>query len=295
MTLINAIARGAVRRMRFQNELKRYREIVTMKIELAGLQQKVAESELIKRDAVKAAEDRVRAAIDHVRVHISSDDESSPDAISTAKLLNERNELIEKMRSDNKRVRTNIKILENKFKHLREESIKLKDENDKETDVFLRMNDDAKAKNAELEKEAEDQKVWSDEMSTLAEELKRTQTAFHETSDARLKYQKAMASIIKKLRTDCKDEQLVEDAIFIALDSDSEANAIKTSFDAVQAHLADKGKGAGAKEHYIESTDHTEDASSISEFETDYPSCSDYDDDEMDDADMEEVFRSMEK
>jgi myosin-5 len=287
-TLINALVRGAVRRVRFQKELKRYRAKVALKVELAELKRKVAESEEIKLAAVKAAEDRARAAMDS----ISNDDASSPDAVSTAKLLNERNAVIEKMRADNKRVRTNIKILENKFKHLREESNRLKEENDKETDAFLRLNGEAKAKNAEIEKDAEDEKVLSNEMTSLAEELKRTQTAFHETSDARFKYQKAMASIIKKLRTDCKDEQLVEDAIFIALDSDSEANAIKTSFDAVQAHLADKGKGAGMKAQNHESTEHTEDASS-SEIENECASGSEYDDDVMDDADMEEVFRSL--
>ena len=296
VTLINAIVRGAVRRMRFQTELKRHREKVEMKLDLAELLQKVAQSEQIKLAAITAAEDRVRAAMDLIRDNNSNADESSPDAISTAKLLNERNAVIEKMRSDNKRVRTNIKILENKFKHLRELSTKLKDENDRETDVFLCMNDEAKVKNAELEKNAEDQKVWSDEMSNLAEELKRTQTAFHDTSDSRLKYQKVMASIIKKLRTDCKDEQLIEDAIFIALDSDSEANAIKASFDAVQAHLADKGKVVGPKGQNNDCTDHTEDASSISDAGNDITTCSEYDDDdEIDEADMEEVFRSLDK
>ena len=133
-------------------------------------------------------------------------------------------------------------------------------------------------------------------MSKLAEELKRTQTAFHDTSDSRLKYQKVMASIIKKLRTDCKDEQLIEDAIFIALDSDSEANAIKASFDAVQAHLADKGKVVGPKGQNNDCTDHTEDASSISDAKNDITTCSEYDDDdEIDEADMEEVFRSLDK
>ena len=286
---INAIARGAVRRKRFQKELVRYREIVAMKIELDELQRKVAESERLKIEAVRAAEDRVRAAI---REDSSSEIESSVDAAATSKLLNDRNAVIEKMRSDNKRVRANIKILENKFKHLREVSIKLKDENDKETDAFLRMNDEAKTKNAELEKEVEDQKVWSDQMESLAEELKRTQTIFHETSDARLNYQKTMALIIKKLRMDCKDEQLIEDAIFIALDSDSEANAIKASFDAVQARMAEKGKCSEKTHESNESTDHTEDAS-ITENEND-ASSSEYDDDEMDDADLEEILRSME-
>ena len=129
-------------------------------------------------------------------------------------------------------------------------------------------------------------------MESLAEELKRTQTIFHETSDARLNYQKTMALIIKKLRMDCKDEQLIEDAIFIALDSDSEANAIKASFDAVQARMAEKGKCSEKTHESNESTDHTEDAS-ITENEND-ASSSEYDDDEMDDADLEEILRSME-
>jgi myosin V len=309
-TVINAVARGCVRRMRFQKELNRYREVTAMNNELAFLRTKVEESEKRKREAVAAAEDRVREAMDIFRDDLSSCDNSA-EATETARLLDERNALIEKMRSDNKRVRANIKLFENKFKRLRDESARLKEENDKETDLFLKMNEEAKAKNADNIKAAENQEIWRKQVVAMTEELKRTQTAFHETSDNRLKYQKTMAEIIKKLRMQCKDEQLIEDAIFIALDSDTEASALKASFDAVQAHIAEKSKGTSSIPQNVgkkEDTDRTEDSTSISESDDDLPSSisstshsrdgydfDDFDEDEIDrdEAEMAAELRAL--
>jgi myosin V len=278
-SIINAIARGVVRRMRFCKELKRYREVLAMKHELATLKLKVADSERIKRDAIKETESRIHEELNHGRDENSLEVESSAEAVETAKMLDDRNKLIEKMRSDNKRVRANIKVLENRFKHLREETKKLSDENNKETEEFLQMNEEAKTKSADIEKISKSQETLIGQTSALAEELKQKQVAFHATSDARLKCQTIMAEIIKLLRTRCKDEQLIEDAIFIALDADSEGSAIKASFDAMQAHIAAKGNGADAKCMVRNlNTDHTEDET-MSDY--DHVSCSDFDEETM--------------
>jgi myosin V len=293
-TVINTIARGAVRRMRFRRELKRFREVTAMKNELARLQLMVEESERLKREAVKEAEERVREAMD-----IFQDDQTqhsvanSVEASETARLLKDRTQLIEKMRSDNKRVRANIKLLETKYKRLREESKKLKDENDKETEKFLKMNEEAKALSAENAKGVENQEIWKKQVLAMNEEMKRTQKIFIETSDNRVKYQTTMAEIIKLLRTQCKDEQLVEDAIFIALDSDTEAKAMKAGFDALQAHKAEKQKGVSSIPTNIgkgDHTDHTEDSTSMGDDDdlSSTLSCPSLSDDEGDDMDFDD-------
>lgn len=241
-TVINAIARGAFRRMRFLEELRYYREVTAMKNELASLQEQVVESERQKKEAVEAAEARVQEAMAMLRDEQSSQSSADADASETARQLQERNKMIEKMRSDNKRVRANIKIVENKFKRLKEESTKKKSESEKELERFLKMNEDAKKMNEENAKAVANQGIWKKQVVALVEELKRTQESFQEATTSRAQYQETMANILKMLRTRCKEEQLIEDSIFIALESDSESKAIRASFDAVQAHFAEKEK-----------------------------------------------------
>jgi myosin heavy subunit len=275
-TIINAIARGAVRRMRFKDELKQYREVLFLKNELALLQLKVEESERLKKEAVKAAEERVREAMDIFKDNQTQADSNSAEAEETARLLAEKNKVIEKNRSDNKRIRANIKMLESRYKRLREESKKLKDENDALTEKFLKMNEEAKALNAENAKAVENQGIWKKQVTAMSEEMKRKHQAFVEASNSRVQYQNTMAEIIKMLRTQCKDEQLIEDVIFIALDSDTEAKALRAAFEALQEHRAEKKeKGASPVPATIgkgDDADCTEDSTSSSD-EDDVSSC----------------------
>ena len=241
-TTINKIARAVVRRIKFREELRRYRHVTAMKNELARLQIQVEESERQKIQAVKAAEEKVRQALTTLKEEESRSSSNSVDS-ETAKLLQQKNALIEKMRSDNKRVRANIKMLEAKHKRLREEGQKMKAENGKVTDEFLQKNDEAKAMMAENEKAVQNQEALKKQVLAMTEELKRNHGVVVESANTRVKFQETMADIIKILRTQCRDEQLIEDSIFIALDSDTEAKGIKAGFDALQASRTENGKG----------------------------------------------------
>jgi myosin heavy subunit len=242
-TTINAIARGAVRRMRFKQELKRFREVNAMKVELQQLQDMIKQSEAEKEEAIKAAETRVRAAMDMIHEDKSQASSSSADAQETTRKLDAKNKEIEKMRSDNKRVRANIKLLEGKFKRLNEELKKKQDFNEKETERFMALNNEAKAISEQNAKEQENQEIWKKQAFALVAELKRMNETFVEIRKTREQYQNAMTDILKMLRTRSKQEQLVEDSIFIALESDAEVKALRASFQAIQAHLEEKQNG----------------------------------------------------
>lgn len=239
-TKINALARGVVRRMRFRSELQHYRQVTSLKLELETLQRKVVESEEQKVAAVKAAEERVHAALEMLKEEKSTASNGSDEV---QRLVKERDAQVEKLRSDNKRVRATIKLLEGKYKRLREELRKKKEENEKTTKEFLQLNEDAKAKNEENTKAVKNQEIWKQQTMALVEEMKKSQTSFGTVAKGRVQYQGVMADILKLLRTKCRQEQLIEDAIFIALDSDTEVKAIRASFEAVQAHQAEKERG----------------------------------------------------
>jgi len=235
-TTITKVVRGVLRRLKFCKELEQYREVQAKKNELAQLQLKLEESERRKEAAVKIAEEKVRETMSRLQEEEESRSASrSSESSAATKLINHKAAMIEKMRSDNKRVRSSVKMLETKYKDLKTESRKLKEENDKAVEEFLQKNEDAKAMQTEIEKSMEGQQVLKQELTVVVDELKREHGVVLESVNKREKFQEAMAGIIKILRTQCRDEQLVEDAIMVALDSDTEAKATKAGFEALQA------------------------------------------------------------
>jgi len=300
-TTINKIARAVVRRIKFREEIRRYRQVTAMKNELARLQIQVQESERQKILAVKEAEEKVRQALTKLKEEESRSSSNSVDS-ETAKLLQQKNALIEKFRSDNKRVRANIKMLEAKHKRLKEEGQKLKEENGKVTDEFLQKNDKAKAMMAENEKAVQNQEALRKQVLAMTEELKRSHGVVVESANTRVKFQETMADIIKILRTQCRDEQLIEDSIFIALDSDTEAKGIKAGFDALQASRTENGKGqvvstvpesvGGEGDH--SHTGATEDSTSQGSISDEDYLPSDEDDLEREEREMEAELQALE-
>lgn len=302
-TLINAIARGVVRRKRFRTELEKYRHVVSLKNELQRLQEEVTASDQRKVEAVESAERQVRAAMEMIQKEEEKSTSSSASIEETGRLVEERDAEIEKLRADNKRIRSTIKLLEGKYKRLREELRKKKDHNEKKTEEFLKMNEEAKAKNEENSKAVQNQTIWKKQTSALIEELKRKQTSFTSVANSRVQYQGVMADILKMLRTKCPQEQLIEDTIFIALDSDTQVKAIRASFDAIQAHQAEKEKntqipptvGASQEVASASSSTATQD-DEVSEID-DGSNCAESNDDIADEvlkeAEMEAEFRAL--
>jgi myosin V len=301
-TFINKIARGVVRRKRFQRELRRYREVTAMKNELAMLQKQVEDSEQKKTQAVNAAENKIRLAMLEIKDDQSKSMANSAEASDTARRLDERNKMIEKMRDDNKRIRASVKMLEAKYKRLRDEGKKMEAENDKETQVFLKLNEEARAMNEVNTQAVENQDIWRKQVAALGEELKKIRAFYTEVSKSRVQYQNTMSDIIKMLRTKCKQEQLIEDVIFIALECSAEAKAIKAGFDAMQAHRTEKEKGTASVPKSIgEPNEHTEmtdeSTNSGGEDDDDVSSClsstSSAEDDDLsfDSFDMDELDR----
>ena len=238
-TVINARARGVVRRKLFAAELREYRETTALKKEIERLQSLIDIKEREKIAAAKEAETRVKEAMEALK----EDQTITGDNAETernAVLLTARANELEKMRSENKKVRSTIKMLENRYKRLRDENKKFAHENDEAMKQFQAVNQEAKDLNDENIAAMKNQDIWKKQIVALQNELQRKKTAFMKTAESRGKYQKALAEIIKSLRTRCKDEQLIEDAIFTAFDCETEAKALRAAFESVQAQKAER-------------------------------------------------------
>lgn len=236
-TTIATVVRGVLRRIKFRKELEDYREVQAMQNELERLQRQLEESERHKETVVKEAGEQVRATM--ARLHESEEARSSSDSSTSSsaayKLLNQKTAMIEKMRSDNKRARGSVKLWEGNYKALMTEARKLKVESDKIMGEFLGKNEEAKAMKGELDQSIREQQALKHQLTAVVTELKREHTLIVESSTLHEKFQVAMADIVKILRRECHDEQLVEDAIMIALESDTEAKVIQAGFDALMA------------------------------------------------------------
>jgi hypothetical protein len=116
------------------------------------------------------------------------------------------------LRSDTKRHLTFNKHATNDFEGLETETIKASNKND------------GLMEKLELERK---------ENKRLCNSVKKMQDQYMTKAESRLEVQKAMAKILNMIQDECKDPQIVEDTIVIALECEAEAKSEMAALDAM--------------------------------------------------------------
>ena len=86
--------------------------------------------------------------------------------------------------------------------------------------------------NAKLIKNVEGYKA---QLEKLKEDLKTRQAYYLAEAEARLAYQKTMAQIVGAIQDKCRDAQLTEDVVIMALECEAEAKAERAALEAASA------------------------------------------------------------
>ena len=104
------------------------------------------------------------------------------------------------------------------FEGLDEETTKVSDENDDLTEKFQKERDENKR---------------------LIKLVRNMQDQYMSEAENRLKIQQGLAKILNMVQGDCKDPQVVEDSIIIALECENEAKSKMASLDAMNEDLTE--------------------------------------------------------
>ena len=146
--------------------------------------------------------------------------------------LEESAKLIAFLQKENKKLKSANDKAKKEMKKVKETNDRLVSSNENAGQSFEMLNSNAsklqnnqKSINANIEK-------FKTENAKLREDLKARQAFYNAEAQIRLQYQKTLAQILDVFQDNCKDPDLVEDVVCVALECESEAKALLAAAEA---------------------------------------------------------------
>jgi myosin-5 len=139
--------------------------------------------------------------------------------------LEESAKLIAFLQKENKKLKSANDKAKKEFKKVKETNERLITANESAGQSFEMLNSNSKKLNSNTSNISENIETFKNSNNKLREELKSRQAFYNAEAQIRLQYQKTMAQILDVFQDNCKDPDLVEDVVCIALECESEAKA----------------------------------------------------------------------
>lgn len=239
--MIQALARKAIQRPIYLEELKEFRENQKLENQLVTLQRKLEEAEKKRVEAEKKAEEAKSAAPVVVAASEAPKVETKPAAeqkaaAATAELtaqqqalMDESGKMLEYLRKEVFKLRSQNSTLRHDFDLLKENNQKLMDANASAGASFAALNNHAKQLTkgnqklmAELAMQKQLVSNYTLEQVELKEELKMKQATYIAEVHSRLQYQRTMTQIVDIIQMRCRDDRLVDDILALSDDCESD-------------------------------------------------------------------------
>jgi myosin V len=232
---LQAIARGFIVRPKFQAKLKEMREKERLKTEVKDLEEKVREAEMRRMKEVEEAREAAEKEIEAYKAMINdekkADKEKQKKTAQQQTLIDESGKIIEYLRKENMKLRNQNDSMRKDFKSLKENNARLMEANASASASFTALNDHAKQLNATNAKLIKNVEAYKQQLEKLKEDLKTRQAYYLAEAEARLAYQKTMAQIVGTIQDKCRDAQLTEDVVIMALECEAEAKSERAALD----------------------------------------------------------------
>jgi len=234
-TRIQAVARRFLVRPMFKARLGEEREKIRLKKEVKNLEDKVREAEMKRMREVESAREAADTEIEEykvmVRDEMKNDKEKQNKAAQQQTLIDESGKIIEYLRKENMKLRTQSDAMKRDFKALKDNNARLVEANSSASVTFTALNDHAKQLNVTNAKLIKNVEGYKQKLEKLKDDLKTKQSYYLEEAEARLAYQKTMAQVVGIIQDKCRDPQLVEDIVIMALECEAEAKCERAALD----------------------------------------------------------------
>jgi len=232
---IQAVARTYLWRPKFKELLKEKREKDAYKNKIKDLEKKVRDAEALRlkevSDAREAAEKEMEQYRNKVKKELANDKDTQKKAAQQQTLIDESGKIIEYLRKENMKLRNQNDTMRKDFRSLKENNQRLMEANASAGESFSALNDHAKQLNATNAKLIKNVEAYKKQLEKLKDDLKTRQAYYLAEAEARLAYQKTMASIVGTIQDKSRDAQLVEDVVIMALECEAEAKSERAALD----------------------------------------------------------------
>eukprot|EP00531_Pseudo-nitzschia_arenysensis_P017173 CAMPEP_0116143030 /NCGR_PEP_ID=MMETSP0329-20121206/15231_1 /TAXON_ID=697910 /ORGANISM="Pseudo-nitzschia arenysensis, Strain B593" /LENGTH=1142 /DNA_ID=CAMNT_0003638319 /DNA_START=57 /DNA_END=3485 /DNA_ORIENTATION=- len=151
--------------------------------------------------------------------------------------LAESKKLIAFLQKENKKLKSSNDKAKKEFKKLRETNERLIAANESAGVSFNMLQNQSKKLNNNTGSVNSNIEKFKNANAKLREDLKARQAFYNAEAQIRLQYQKTLAQILDVFQDNCKDADLVEDVVCVALECESEAKALLAAAEAAAPGL----------------------------------------------------------
>jgi myosin V len=212
---------------------------------LAELKEQLAEAESRYNERSADLSERINAAkeeTEELKTKLEEEikfaaAEPAKQAAAQKTKLEESGKLISFLQKENKKLKSSNDKAKKEFKKVKETNDRLVAANDSAGQSFemlqnqsKKLNNNTTGINANIEK-------FKKANAQLREDLKARQAFYNAEAQIRLQYQKTLAQILDVFQDNCKDPDLVEDVVCVALECESEAKALLAAAEAAAPDL----------------------------------------------------------
>ena len=248
VTRIQACARTFLWRPKLKQMLKEKREKDALHTKIKDLEKSVREAEKARAKEVELArakaEEEMEAYRQQVKEELANDMEKQKKTAQQQTLIDESGKIIEYLRKENMKLRNQNETMRKDFKALKESNARLMEANASAGASFSALNDHAKQLNVTNAKLIRNVEAYKGQLEKLKDDLKTRQAYYLAEAEARLAYQKTMAQIVGAIQDKCRDAQLVEDVVIMALECEAEAKSERAALEAASSRSKSGSKPA---------------------------------------------------
>jgi len=136
------------------------------------------------------------------------------------------------LKKEHKKIKKSYEKVKKKFDELAKNNKKLMEQNEMAGSAFGDENDGAMSVHKKNETLMESYELVKKNNKQMKEDVSSKQKEYMATAEARLEYQKTMARILNLIQDNCKDNQLIEDTVCLALDTERDSKMLMSEIDA---------------------------------------------------------------
>jgi len=247
---IQAVARTFLWRPKFKQLMKEKREKDSLRNKIKDLESRVLDAEKQRMKQVEEAREAAEAEMEQyrrkVKEELANDKEKQKKSAQQQTLIDESGKIIEYLRKENMKLRNQNDAMRKDFKSLKENNQRLMEANASAGASFTALNDHAKQLNVTNAKLIKNVETYKQQLEKLKEDLKTRQAYYLAEAEARLAYQKTMAQIVGAIQDKCRDAQLTEDVVIMALECEAEAKSERAALEAASSKAKAAQKSASA-------------------------------------------------
>jgi len=241
---IQSIARMYIKRTRYLTMLGSKREKDELKKQIKEMEDKIFAAEQRRLNDVEEAKEAAEKEIEEYKKMVKEEKEKDArkktEAVKLDALLEETNKITGFLKKENKRLHSQQDSLKKDLKSLKENNASLKEANETASKSFASLNDQAKqmnSTNAKMIKNIEEYKKY---LEKLKEDLQTSQKYYLVEAEIRLSYQKIMASVVTTIQDKCRDPQMIEEVVIMALECEASAKSEHAALDAMNKATSEK-------------------------------------------------------